>query len=228
MYYKRCRSHNRDVSESTSATTQDISGGAIPRSCPLVPGEGVTSLDQHLGGTHPSSPLYQLVYPQEIALSDLQLPHTAKNQETFHEMSTPEMLRLESRHFRRGVHPDTCPDLRFQVCRSATRAPTHRLRRQSGVATWCESSQHRARFPPPRMRPARRWFPDRPSGHHRRRSFQAHIEAREHGRECFVLASADTHFQGRLLARRNRVVSLAAASDDSARRYTERWWHVAR
>ncbi|KAL9130273.1 MAG: hypothetical protein Q9175_007063, partial [Cornicularia normoerica] len=67
IYYETCRSCNQNISENVSATAEDLSEGAIPRPCRLVHGKRVTSLDQHMGGTHPCSPLYQLASPQEIA-----------------------------------------------------------------------------------------------------------------------------------------------------------------
>lgn len=83
MYYEPCRSYNQNTSENISVAAEDLSEGAIPPPCRLVQGKRVTSLDQHMGGTHPSSPLYQLASPKEIAMGGLQFPHTTENQETF-------------------------------------------------------------------------------------------------------------------------------------------------
>lgn len=83
IYYETCRSYNQNISENVSATAEDLSEGAMPRPCRLVHGKRVTSLDQHMGGTHPCSPLYQLASPQEIAVGGFQFPHTTENQETY-------------------------------------------------------------------------------------------------------------------------------------------------
>ena len=81
MYYETCAAHSHNISDSVSAAAEDFSGGAPLRPCRLVQGKRVTSLDQHMGGIHPSSPLYQHASPQEISLGGLQFPHTAENQE---------------------------------------------------------------------------------------------------------------------------------------------------
>ena len=83
MYYEPCRSYDSAIPETGAATAGALDEGAIP--CPhrLVQGKRVTSLSQHMGGTHPSSPLYQLTSPQDIAMGGLQLPHSVENQDTY-------------------------------------------------------------------------------------------------------------------------------------------------
>lgn len=83
IYYEPCRAYNQGTSENVSATVNHPSEGTTPRPCRLVQGKRVTSLDQHMGGTHPSSPLHQHASAQEIALGGLQLPHTPGNQDTY-------------------------------------------------------------------------------------------------------------------------------------------------
>ena len=83
MYYEPCRSYDQNISENISVAAEDLGEGAMPRPCRLVQAKRVMSLDQHMGGTHPSSPLYQLASPQEIAMGGLPFPHTTENQETF-------------------------------------------------------------------------------------------------------------------------------------------------
>ena len=80
IFYEPCRAYSQEPSKDVSATADE---GATPRPCRLVQGKRVTSLDQHIGGTHPSSPLFQRSTPQVIALGGLQFPHTAENQETY-------------------------------------------------------------------------------------------------------------------------------------------------
>lgn len=63
--------------------TEDSSEGARPRLCRTVQGKRVTSLNPHMGGTHPAIPLYRLAFPQETALGRLQFPHATENQEIF-------------------------------------------------------------------------------------------------------------------------------------------------
>ena len=81
VYYEPCRAYSQNGSDSVSTTAEGINAGAIRGSCRLVQRKPITSLDQHMGGTHPSSPLYRFASPQEIALGGLQIPHTAGNQE---------------------------------------------------------------------------------------------------------------------------------------------------
>lgn len=81
--YYRSRQFNQDISGKVSATTKDLSEGAIPRPHRLVQGKRVMSLGQHMGGVHPASPLYQRASPQEIAVGGLQFPHTIGNQESY-------------------------------------------------------------------------------------------------------------------------------------------------
>lgn len=83
IYYEPCRSYNQKISVNVSATSEEFGEGAILRPCRLVQGKRVTSLDQHMGGTHPCSPLYRRAFPQETALGGLQFPHTTENQETY-------------------------------------------------------------------------------------------------------------------------------------------------
>ena len=83
VYYEPCRAYSQNIPHSVSTSAKNISEGEIPRSCDLVQGKRVTSLDPHLGGTHPFSPLYRSASPREIAAGGLQFPHTAENQETY-------------------------------------------------------------------------------------------------------------------------------------------------
>lgn len=80
-YYEPCRAYSQNGSDSVSTTAEGISAGAIPGSCRLVQGKRITSLDQHMGGTHPSSPLHRFASPHEIALGGLQIALTTENQE---------------------------------------------------------------------------------------------------------------------------------------------------
>ena len=83
MYYETCRSYDAAIPEIVPATAGALDEGSIPHPHGLVQGKRVTSLSQHMGGTHPSSPLYQLTTPQDIAMGGLQLPHTVENQDTY-------------------------------------------------------------------------------------------------------------------------------------------------
>ena len=83
VYYEPCRSYNENISESVSDTAGDSSEAAMVQSCRLIQGKRVTSLEQHIGGIHPSSPLYPLALPQETALGGLQFPHTTDSQDTY-------------------------------------------------------------------------------------------------------------------------------------------------
>ena len=83
IYYEPCRSYDSAIPEMVPATAGALDVGAIPRPHGLVQGKRVTSLSQHMGGTHPSSPLYQLTTPQDVAMGGLQLPHTYENQNTY-------------------------------------------------------------------------------------------------------------------------------------------------
>ena len=83
VYYEPCRSYDSASPEMVPATAGALDEDAIPRPHRLVQGKRVTSLSQHMGGAHPSSPLYQLTTPQDIAMGGLQLPHTYENQDTY-------------------------------------------------------------------------------------------------------------------------------------------------
>lgn len=83
IYYEPCESYSQAISDNVSATAEDLSEGALPRPCRLVQGKRVTSLGQHMGGTHPSSPLSRLASLQQIAVAGLQFPHTTENEETY-------------------------------------------------------------------------------------------------------------------------------------------------
>ena len=83
VYYEHCEACSRVISDSLSIPLKGISGGTISQVCRLVQGKRVMSLDQHMGGVHPFSSLYQFADPEEVAMGGLQLLHTIENQEAF-------------------------------------------------------------------------------------------------------------------------------------------------
>ena len=83
VYYESCRANSQNISDSVSTTLEIIKEGTVSRSCCLVQGKRVTSLDQRMGGIHTSSPIYQLASPQMTAMGGLQIPHTTENQEAY-------------------------------------------------------------------------------------------------------------------------------------------------
>lgn len=78
-----CGTYSQNISDSVCTTPEGISERTISRSCRLVWGKRVTTLDHHMGGTHTFSPLYQLASLPEIAMGGVQVPHTAENQEAY-------------------------------------------------------------------------------------------------------------------------------------------------
>ena len=83
VYYEQCEACSRTIPDSPSIPLEGISGGTISQHCRLVQGKRVMSLDQHMGGVHTFSPLYQSAGPKEIALGGLQILHTFDNQEAY-------------------------------------------------------------------------------------------------------------------------------------------------
>lgn len=83
VYHECYRTYSQNISDSVCTTEEGISENTIPRSCRLVWGKRVTSLDQHMGGIHTLSPLYQLASLRKMAMGGLQIPHTAENQEAY-------------------------------------------------------------------------------------------------------------------------------------------------
>lgn len=83
VYYDSCRTYDQNISDSVCTTLEGISEPTISRSCRLVWGKRVTSLDQHMGGIHTSNPLCQLASLPEIAMGGLQISHTTENQEAY-------------------------------------------------------------------------------------------------------------------------------------------------
>lgn len=69
--------------EIISTEAEDLSKGAILQPYRLIQGKRITSFDQYMGGIHPSSPLFRLASPQEIAVGGLQFPHTTEYQENY-------------------------------------------------------------------------------------------------------------------------------------------------
>ena len=80
VFYEHCEACSRTIPDSPSIPLAGISGGTISQLCRLVQGKRVMSLDQHMGGVHTFSPLYQLADPREIAMGGLQILHTVENQ----------------------------------------------------------------------------------------------------------------------------------------------------
>ena len=83
VYYEHCEACSRIIPDSASIPLEGISGGTISQHCRLVQGKRVISLDQHMGGVHTLSPLYQFAGPNVIALGGLQILHTVDNQEAY-------------------------------------------------------------------------------------------------------------------------------------------------
>ena len=83
VYFGPCKACSRCEAEKLFCMVGDLSGDATSRGCRLVQGKRVTSLDEHMGGIHPSSSLYQLASPKSIALGGLDFPHTTENQDAF-------------------------------------------------------------------------------------------------------------------------------------------------
>ena len=111
MYYEPCRSYDPASLETVPATAGVLDEDAIPRPHRLVQGKRVTSLSQHMGGTHPSSPLYQLTTPQDIAMGGLQLPHTYENQDTY-----PRNLQYQKCFaWGPGISETNCTKISFRI-----------------------------------------------------------------------------------------------------------------
>ena len=111
IYYEPCRSYDSAIPEIVLATAAALDEGAIPRPHRLVQGKRVTSLSQHMGGIHPSSPLYQLTTPQDIAMGGLQLPHTVENQDTY-----PRNLQYQKCFvWGPGTSETNCTKISFQI-----------------------------------------------------------------------------------------------------------------
>lgn len=83
VYYGSCRTYRQNILDSVCTTLEGISESTILRSCRLVWGKRLTSLDQHMGGIHTFCPLNQLASLPEMAMGGLQIPHTAENQEAY-------------------------------------------------------------------------------------------------------------------------------------------------
>ena len=111
MYYEPCRSYNPAIPEMVPVTAEALGEGAISRPCRLVQGKRVKSLSQHMGSTHPSSPLYQLTPPQDIAMGGLQLPHTIENQDAY-----PRNLQYQKCFvWGPGTSATKCTKISFQI-----------------------------------------------------------------------------------------------------------------
>ena len=111
MYCEPCKPYNPTIPEMVPATAEALGEGEILRPYRLVQGKRVTSLSQHMGGTHPSSPLYQLTPPQDIAMGGLQLPHTIENQDTY-----PRNLQYQKCFvWGPGTSETECTKISFQI-----------------------------------------------------------------------------------------------------------------
>ena len=83
MYYEHCEACSRILPDSPSIPLEIINGSTISQLCRLVQGKRLMSLDQHMGGVHTVSPLYQFAGSKEIAMGGLQVLHTIENQEAY-------------------------------------------------------------------------------------------------------------------------------------------------
>ena len=133
MHYEPCRSYDSAIPELVPATAGALDESAIPRPHRLVQGKRVTSLSQHMGGTHPSSPLYQLTTPRDIAIGGLQLPHTVESQDTY-----PRNLQYQKCFVWGREHSETnCTKISFRVFDFSFADP-QRLRSiiEHGIGSW--------------------------------------------------------------------------------------------
>ena len=111
IYYEPCRSYDSDIPEMVATTARALDESAISRRHRLVQGKRVTSLSQHMGGTHPSSPLYQLTTPHDIAMGGLQLPHTVEDQDTY-----PRNVQYQKCFvWGPGTSETNCTKIKFQI-----------------------------------------------------------------------------------------------------------------
>ena len=83
VYYQDDEACSQTTPDSLSIPLEGISGGSISQLCLLIQGKRVMSLDQHMGGVHSSSPLYQFAGPKEIAMGGLQILHSTEIQEFY-------------------------------------------------------------------------------------------------------------------------------------------------